>query len=490
MTEQDSILIVDDDPKLRKTLFDILKAKGYVPQVVPGGTEALEKIKEKKPVVALIDLRMSGMSGIELMEMVRSQSPTTACIVLTGYASRETAIEAVNLGAYSYIEKPYDVEQLLLTIQRAIEKQRADEELQRLKDFHESIVQSMTEGIVVEDANGNINFVNRAGSALLGCSPIELVGKKWKDIIPPAQRAVIKATDERRERGEIARYEVKMKRQNGSSVIALVTSSPRYEHDGFTGTLTVLTNITERVRAEEALAKKAIELAQSNAELEQFAYVASHDLQEPLRMVTSYLQLLEQRYKGKYDADADEFINFAVDGAKRMKRLIDDLLAFSRVGTRGKELVATDCEVVLKQTLTNLQLAIEESDAAITHDPLPTVLADEVQLEQLFRNLIGNAIKFRSRAQPEIHIEAERQNGDWCLSVRDNGIGIDPQYSDRIFIIFQRLHTREEYPGTGIGLAICKRIVERHSGRIWVESEAGKGATFFFTIPASEASNQ
>lgn len=483
MEQKVSILIVDDDPQLRKTLSDILTAEGYAPKVVPGGKDALDKIKEMRPAVALIDLRMEDMSGMEVMQAIRRQYPETACIVLTGYATRETAIEAVNMGAYSYIEKPYDVEQLLLTIRRAIEKQKTDEELRRLKDFHESIVQSMTEGIVVEDAQGNITFVNQAGSALLGYSSVELIGQKWKDIIPPDQRTLVEVTGDRRGPKGVDRYEVKLKRGNGSPVIVLVTSSPLYEHDGFAGTLTVFTNITERVQAEEALAKQAMELARSNAELEQFAYVASHDLQEPLRMVTSYLQLLERRYKGKLDADADEFIDFAVDGASRMKSLIEDLLAYSRVGTRGKEFEPIASEVIFEQALSNLQISIEENDAIITHDPLPTIMADDVQLEQLFRNLIDNAIKFRSQARLEIHVGAERKDGQWYFSVQDNGIGIDPQYAERIFIIFQRLHTREEYPGTGIGLAICKRIVERHGGRIWVESEAGKGATFFFTIP-------
>jgi PAS domain S-box-containing protein len=236
-------------------------------------------------------------------------------------------------------------------------------------------------------------------------------------------------------------------------------------------------------KVNSVLTLQAAELARSNTELEQFAYIASHDLQEPLRMVASYVQLLARRYKGKLDADADEFIGFAVDGSKRMQELINALLAYSRIGTKGRDFAPIECESVLKATLQNLQIAIEDSQAVVTHDPLPTVRGDATQLGQLFQNLIGNAIKFRGDRRPAVHVSAARNGNAWLFSVRDDGIGIDPQYSERIFVIFQRLHSKEEYPGTGIGLALCKKIVERHGGRIWVESEPGKGATFSFTMP-------
>jgi PAS domain S-box-containing protein len=246
-------------------------------------------------------------------------------------------------------------------------------------------------------------------------------------------------------------------------------------------------DITERKLAEKALAYEKEELTRSNAELEQFAYVASHDLQEPLRMVSSYMQLLERRYKGRLDEDADEFIGYAVDGATRMQRLINDLLAFSRVGTRGKPFGLVSSEAALAQAVRNLQFSIEENMARVTHDPLPNVLADESQLVQLFQNLIGNAIKFHSDQVPQVHISVESGPQEWVFALRDNGIGIDPQYFERIFVLFQRLHERSAYSGTGIGLSICKKIVQRHGGRIWVESQPGQGAVFFFSFPKPEA---
>jgi PAS domain S-box-containing protein len=244
-------------------------------------------------------------------------------------------------------------------------------------------------------------------------------------------------------------------------------------------------DVTERKRAEEGLRETMAELERSNKELEQFAYIASHDLQEPLRAVSSYVQLLERRYKGKLDADADRFIARTVAAAARMQTLINSVLAYSRLGTHGKPFEPTDCEAILNQALANLQTAVEESGATVTHDPLPTLYVDGQQMIRLFQNLIENGIKFRSDEPPRIHITAERltEQNEWLFSVRDNGIGIEPQYAERIFRIFQRLHTRQKYPGTGIGLALCRRIVERHGGRIWVESGLGKGATFLFTLP-------
>lgn len=239
-----------------------------------------------------------------------------------------------------------------------------------------------------------------------------------------------------------------------------------------------------RIRqTETALAQRTAELQRSNDELQQFAYIISHDLQAPLRTVGSFVELLARRYQGKLGDDADQFISRAVAGAQRGQQLIQVLQEYLRVGSKGEQLTAVDCEALLERTLGDLQSAIAESGAEVTHDPLPTVTADSVQLGLVWQNLIGNALKFRSQDPPRIHLSVKLEGTQWVFSVRDNGIGIDPQYREKIFQVFQRLHSRAEYSGTGIGLAICKKIVERQGGRIWVESEAGKGATFFFTIP-------
>jgi len=244
--------------------------------------------------------------------------------------------------------------------------------------------------------------------------------------------------------------------------------------------------VVELKRTEEELKQKSQDLARSNAELEQFASAASHDLKEPLLAITIGLKLLKKRYEDKLDSEGDTFIAETIDEAMRMQTLISDMLSYARLGTSGKPFVPTDSTAILNRSLANLRIPLEQSDAVVTHDPLPEVMADPIQLCQLLQNLISNAIKFRGEEKPSIHISAERKEKEWVFSVSDNGIGIPAEYSERIFEIFQRLHNKKEYPGTGIGLATCKKIVERHGGCIWVKSEPGKGSTFYFTIPDKE----
>jgi signal transduction histidine kinase len=361
-----AVLLVEDDEDdylITRDLLSDVEGVAYQVTWVTSYDQGLEEMKRNAHGIYLVDFRLAGSDGLELIREARAQKCVGPIILLTGQGDRQTDLKAMHAGASDFLTKGrIDSSQLERSIRYAIEQHRL--------------------------------------------------------------------------RGELQRH--------------------------------------------------AEALARSNAELQQFAYVASHDLQEPLRTISSYVQLLSRRYKNQLDNDAQEFIGFAVEGAKRMQNLINDLLSLSRVGTRGRELEPTDCTVALKESLANLQAALNDSGAEVTYDPLPLVMADKPQLTQLFQNLVGNAIKFHSGNAPKIHISCEPNGKDCTIAVRDNGIGIDPRHADRIFQVFQRLHDREKYPGTGIGLAICKKIVERHGGRIWVESQPGEGATFLFNLSKAE----
>jgi PAS domain S-box-containing protein len=370
------------------------------------------------------------------------------------------------------------------------ERKLVEEALGESETNFRTLAENAGEGILIAGEGGVHLFANRACAEITGYSVDELLHLNARELAHPDEAPKIMERLQKRLGGENIpnRYETAIASKKGLKVPVEISSNKTIWRSQ-PADLVFIQDITSRKLAEVELQRTLEELKRSNADLEQFAYVASHDLQEPLRMVSSYMQLLERRYKGKLDKDADEFIDYAVDGAGRMQRLINDLLAYSRLGTRGQPFAPTSSERVLGQTLENLQLAIQESKAEVTHDPLPEVLADETQLAQLFQNLLGNAIKFHGRKKPHVHISVEGNSREWIFSVRDNGIGIDPQYADRIFIIFQRLHGRSQYAGTGIGLAMCKKIVQRHGGRIWVESQPGKGATFFFTLPKTEVND-
>ncbi|MDG6256398.1 MAG: PAS domain S-box protein [Methanomicrobiaceae archaeon] len=354
--------------------------------------------------------------------------------------------------------------------------------------FLASIVESSDATIIGKTLDGTILSWNRGAERNTGYRADEAIGNHISMLVPEDRTGETEMILNTIRQGKrLEHFETQRVRKDGSIMDVSLTISPITNAAGrVIGASSIGRDITERKKAEAQLRSYARDLKLRNEELEQFAYVASHDLQEPLRMVASYVQLLKRRYEGRLDEDADEFIHYAVDGASRMQLLINDLLAFSRVSTRGKPFEETDTETLLGQTLRNLKIQIEESDALVTHDPLPVVMADTSQLSQVFQNLISNAIKFHGSDAPRVHVSAQQSGDEWVFSVKDNGIGIEQQYFDRIFVIFQRLHSKAEYAGTGIGLAICKRIIERHGGRIWVASEPGEGSTFFFTIPIRE----
>ena len=343
---------------------------------------------------------------------------------------------------------------------------------------------------MIVDGAGKIVLINAQAETVFGYPRKDLLGETVEKLIPErfrrgheGHRVGFFVAPTTRVMG--SGRELYGLRQDGTEFPIEVSLSPLATEDG-TLVSGAIRDITERKKTEAQLLQTVAELNRSNEELGHFAYIASHDLQEPLRMVASYTQLLSRRYKGKLDSDADEFIAFAVDGANRMQRLIQDLLAFSRVGTHGMDLLDISSEEALAQAIMNLRGAVEESGAVVTHDPLPAVLADQMQLIQLFQNLVGNAIKYQGPGVPRVHISST-QVGErkWMFAVKDNGLGIEPQYFEKIFGMFQRLHGRDEFAGTGIGLAICKKIAERHGGTISVESQPGQGSTFCFALAGS-----
>ncbi|KCZ71307.1 PAS domain S-box [Candidatus Methanoperedens nitroreducens] len=376
---------------------------------------------------------------------------------------------------------------LLLKRSEIKHEKMAERKLEMEPTFLQSIIDGINEPIMVIGIDYQVKLMNRAACEFSGCSRAS--GSLCYQIShhrnTPCNGAEHSCPLEQvRKSGLPVTVVHEHYQSNGERYFVEIIASPLWGTDGtLQGIVESMRDITERKRAEEELARRTAELARSNAELEQFAYVVSHDLQEPLRMVSSFTLLLEKRYRGKLDRSADEFITYIVDGATRMQRMIEDLLAYSRVGTRGKPFETINCEAIFDQAMANLKVAIEQSGAVVTHDPLPVIMADITQMVGLFQNLVSNAIKFRREEQepPRIHISAKMGENEWVFLVQDNGIGIAPESFGHLFQLFQRLHP-DEYPGTGIGLATCKRIVERHGGRIWVESEEGKGSTFYFTI--------
>lgn len=346
------------------------------------------------------------------------------------------------------------------------------------KDYLDSVINTAIDGIVIVDGKGLVELFNPAAEQMFGYGSDEIRGTPLETLLP--------ASRDRLATGMIR--QVTARRKKGSHFPADLSISE--VNVGGRQTFTIIVrDISEQTRMIALLLKQTQDLARSNSDLEQFAYIASHDLQEPLRMVASYTKLLSDRYKGKLDADADTFIGYAVEGAARMRMLIEDLLTYSRVGTKAKPLAPVESQSIFEKAIDNLKIAIEEKQASVRAEtPLPQVMADDVALLQLFQNLIGNALKFsRPEEPPRIEVGAEARDEEWVFFIRDNGVGIESEYFERIFEIFQRLHSRAEYAGTGIGLAVCKKIMEKHGGRIWLESELGKGTTFYFNLPAVPA---
>ena len=362
----------------------------------------------------------------------------------------------------------------------ALIQKRAEETIRHSEEYFRLVTENALDIITIIDAKGTILYKSLSVELVLGYKREDLIGRKIYAFVHPDDLPYVTNTFNHliQNPGSVLFIQLRHRHKDDSWRILEVIGKNLLDNSAVAGIVINSRDITERIRTED-------ELRRSNTDLQQFAYAASHDLQEPLRVIAGFIKLLEKRYKDKLDTTGQEFIGFTLDGVKRMQVLIKDLLEYSKVGAAGKEFQPTDCSFVITQAISNLRAAIEEQQAIITYDNLPTIMADASQLSRLFQNLIGNAIKFHGRYKPRVHISAGKKANEWIFSIRDNGIGIDSGNIERIFVIFQRLHSREKYSGTGIGLAICKRIVERHGGHIWVESETGKGSTFFFTMPVT-----
>lgn len=441
-----------------------------------------------------------------LEEVKRTKKPA---LVEHIHYDREGNPRNMEVHCYPIFDTEGNVVQVIEYSLEITERRRAEEMLRQSEEKYRTLYDSSSDAIMLLDEKGFFDC-NDSTLRIFGFSKKEDFTKVHpSQVSPPYQPdGVDSLTAANKKIAEAFRkgtnqFEWVHRKKNGEDFFADVLLTA-FNFKGKQVLQATVRDISERKKADEELRKarnelemrvreRTSELAQlleelkrSNAELEQFAYVASHDLQEPLRMVASYVQLLERRYKGRLDPDADEFIAFAVDGAKRMQDMINSLLQLSRVTTRGKPFEPVDCNTILDQVRFDMRITIEESCAIISHDPLPTVYADASQLDRVFQNLIGNAIKFRDEAHPRIHIGVERKENEWIFSVKDNGIGFELKQSNRLFMMFQRLQNGAKYPGTGMGLAICKKIIERHGGRIWAESEIGKGSIFYFTLPKRE----
>jgi PAS domain S-box-containing protein len=508
------LLLVDDTPENLISLEAALYGLGEELVMAHSGKEALRHLLNDDFAAILLDVRMPEMDGFETAELIRSRprSRQTPIIFLTGYKSEEHLFRGYDLGAVDFLFKPIVPEVLRSKITVFVELSRSNaklkeqaeamarqaEILRKAEQKFRSLLEAAPDAMVMCREDGAIAMVNSQAEVLFGCSRTTLLSRNIRSLVPgwgfqrPSERHAESGTLELQP-GDIG-LEMHAVREDGATFPVAISVRPLHTEEGVVIT-TVIRDISLRRKNEEqiqqlnaTLEQRVLErteaLMHSNEELQRFAYIASHDLQEPLRTVSIFAQLLAKRCRGRLDGEADQFIRHIVDSSERMERMIHDLLDFSRVDARATDhFVRIRCGDALEDAIGNLHSLIAENQAVVTKGELPTILADPVQLTRLFQNLLVNSIRYRSEEPPRIHIAAEPREREWLFSVKDNGIGIEPEYAEKVFGIFKCLHPRDKYPGSGMGLAICRKIVTRHEGRIWVESELGKGATFHFTLP-------
>ncbi len=481
------ILLIDDDPDQRTLCRRLLEeAFPSVEVDEAGGAAAFARALVRRSFgLVITSLELGWADGLEVVATLRETVPEAPVIVRVAESRAELAAAALQAGAALHVPTtPRGYLDLPTAVRTALFRAHQ----RRIREAQDSpyrlMVESLPLGVFTATEDGEILEANPALATILGFpGPQALNQRNLKDLfLHPAEAERWYAQLEAA--GSSADGEFVLRRDDGGSVWTRLSAwIVEHEGTGLKQVQGIVEDIDGERRARQELARRSEVLARSCSELEQFASAISHDLREPLHLMDRYARLLAERYAEDLDDKGRRFTEHIVQGAERMRRMIDGILELSRVEIRGERFVPVDFQEVLAEACANLQHAIEESGATITHDLLPTLAADEVQVAQLFQNLLGNAIKFRGEEPPVIHVAAAEQDDHWIFSVADNGIGIDPSASDRVFEIFQRLHTEEEYPGMGLGLALCRRIVERHGGRIWFESEVGHGTTFHFTIP-------
>jgi hypothetical protein len=511
------ILLVDDTPQNLVSLEAALSGLGEELVLANSGKEALRYLLEDDFAAILLDVRMPEMDGFETAQMIRTRprSRQTPILFLTGYRNEEHLFRGYDLGAVDFLFKPIVPEVLRSKVAVFVElsrsnaklKEQADalrkqaEVLRKAEQKFRSLLAAAPDAMVVCREDGEILMINSQTEVLFNCERSKLISRNIRALVPGWEYRLRPGWDDDSATSKIQPVqrgiELYVFPEGNDPFQAEFSFSPLHTEEGPVVTCAIR-DISERKKTEERirelnanLEQRVLErtdaLMRSNEELQQFAYIASHDLQEPLRTVSIYAQFLAKRYQGQLGADADQFIKFIVEGAGRMEALIHDLLDFSRVDARGADFFTRmNCDQALNDAIGNLHTLIVQSEAVITRDALPWVNGDPVQIGRLFQNLLVNSIKYRSDEAPRIHVAAQNQNGEWLFSVRDNGIGIEPQYSEKVFGIFKCLQPRDKSSGTGMGLAICRKIVSRHDGRIWVESVLGKGATFYFTLPGTQ----